>query len=470
MSTRSNIMDAIQLELDAIAEENVGMEKPDGSGVQSQTVKLDDPTSGAKTEKKKGFKLTGGGQTVGGDAGGVTESTDAIEKADGNGMQSRQPKEVDGTDAKGAPTNGGEAEGASKSAIDKAKGSTVASPKAKASDGKSAGGGTNANAIEKAKGKSVASTSVTAKENVIELPHDTLVEDEHGNQKTLPKGTKIVIGEMMDGGPGPYDDSGFDCAAEPIDDMGMDDGGPGMPPEDDLAVVEPEVGSEDLITRIVTAVVSALGGAGEYDYAMEGKEIEIAALLEDTKKILAESGKPWEEEEENDADNDKDGDEIEECDNMESIEKSFGSVLGEDFDFGDEEKEEGESEEVGEVEDEAGDEFGGAEEGEGEDEEEAGEDAMMGSMGEEEIDRNSPDYVAALVDDIGDDLDSLKNALGIGSEEEDSMEEEEVEEVADDGDDSLFDNEGLFDSLMSSKSISKTIKEHNAKKNKKLIK
>jgi hypothetical protein len=149
----------------------------------------------------------------------LKEEIEAVDKADGKGVASKDPKEISGLDdagksskvklSGGGGTVGGEgggggkagkpAEGAEKPAIDKADGKSVAS--AKTGDAKVTGG-TDGKALEKADGKSVAaatskiSPDLKGMDNAvgesITLPHDVLVEMD-GKQTTLKAGTKVRV-------------------------------------------------------------------------------------------------------------------------------------------------------------------------------------------------------------------------------------------------------------------------------------
>ena len=149
----------------------------------------------------------------------LKEEIEAVDKADGKGVASKDPKEISGLDdagksskvklSGGGGTVGGEgggggkagkpAEGAEKPAIDKADGKSVAS--AKTGDAKVTGG-TDGKALEKADGKSVASATskispdLNGMDNAvgesITLPHDVLVEMD-GKKTTLKAGTKVRV-------------------------------------------------------------------------------------------------------------------------------------------------------------------------------------------------------------------------------------------------------------------------------------
>jgi len=397
MSERLAILKALNEEL--------GMEKAPGDGVQDRNI--DNDLKFSNNEKEKGFKLSGDGKTVGGSSGGVTES--AISKADGTGVAKRSPHQVSGTDATGAPTNNG-AEDGHGCAVDRADGSAVASSKAKKSDGKSSSGGISAKAVSKARGSGVASRDggtdgmekhVRENRKIIELPHDTMVEADDGTIKTLSKGTKIIIGE---------DGMGMGLGYDDTNNMDYDDtNSMDYQSDADYENGMSDCIDDDSIAKIVTAVVQALNGSGSYDYAMEGKEILPECLVEDVKKILGE-GKPWEDDEDphaaalgrkDDDEQDTAGPEDDEDPHAaalarkESRDNRFGRTIKERGSYC-------------------------------EDEEEAD---GIDAIGDDSTDESSPNYIAALIDDVQDDFDNLKGALGFDDDDEeyDDDDEEDVD-------------------------------------------
>jgi hypothetical protein len=143
----------------------------------------------------------------------LKEEIDAVEKADGKGVASKDPKEVSGAcadgvkNAAGGGVTGGEgakggksAEGAEKPAIEKADGKSVES--ANTGDAKVGGGAADGKAVCQADGKSVATADTKISPDLkgmdnavgesITLPHDVLVEM-NGKQMTLKAGTKVCL-------------------------------------------------------------------------------------------------------------------------------------------------------------------------------------------------------------------------------------------------------------------------------------
>lgn len=205
MSDRDDIIKSIQEEL--------AMHRASGSGVQDSSVSAAQDPSDSTSEKN--IKLDGKGSEVGGNAGGVTSGgkaaaggDKAMDKADGKSVESPDAEDCGcGDGADHVESNGDAGTGAKESEGMDQKGNGVQAKNVGKS--KNSMGGTREK-MDHVGGKGVASHEVghDGMENgglyesrVIELPHDTLVED-NGEQKVLPRGTKVVI-EMVDDGKTP---------------------------------------------------------------------------------------------------------------------------------------------------------------------------------------------------------------------------------------------------------------------------
>lgn len=122
---------------------------------------------------------------------------------------------------------------------------------------------------------------IKTEKKIITLPHDVMVERD-GKTETLKGGTQVVV-EMYDDGTTPEPD--FDISN--VDEIAIE------PVEPEIDTVEPEIGTvepeidtpydEDMITKIVTAVISALQND---DAIMPDAEVDVDGLRESISKIV----------------------------------------------------------------------------------------------------------------------------------------------------------------------------------------
>ena len=256
MSDRAQILKALQEEL--------AMYKAPGTGVQDRTVHKDSEPN--KSTTSKNIKLDAKIKTVGGESGGATDGG----KTHGGGKGMDKPH-GDGVES-GTMKDCGCWDGTSEHVKDNGDGGTDAPRRTKMNQD---GSGVQPKTVGKAKTKTSGSTEkmnkiggngVASREvkpdgtkndgvsesRVIELPHDTLVED-NGEVRTLPKGTKIVLemDGMDDGLTPPMDDIDFvdQEAIEYEDDEEMD-----MSVIDDSSIEDIDVNDPGSLSTILSDI------------------------------------------------------------------------------------------------------------------------------------------------------------------------------------------------------------------------
>jgi hypothetical protein len=268
MSDRKSILKAIQ--------EEIGMAKAMGKGVQGRTVSgIPKPSENMPSKK---INLNAKGSEIGGSQGGETggnkaaEGGGAMNKANGNGVVNKKAKECGcASGAEHTPSNGDAGTGAKDKEKMTQDGQGVA--RKEMGSTKNTYGGTKER-MDHCGDEGVA-------EGVMELPHDVLVESD-GEQKILPKGTKIVIGEMFDE-MGEEEDVGGE---EDLDLDGEEDMG-----EEDMDGEEDMNGEEDM---------DGEEGMGEEGMGEEGIDFSdpdsISNLLDDIEDGIGEIADAFERE------------------------------------------------------------------------------------------------------------------------------------------------------------------------------